>query len=56
VIKKIFAILDEESNDVRVSLLVFTSFQTLATASVRKEYRGLEILRQTKSSFVPDLD
>ena len=52
VIQRIFDIIDMEGSEVRVSLLVYSSFKQLATADIKTEYRALEILRM-KSSFVP---
>jgi len=53
IICRIFDIIDMEGSEVRVSLLVYSSFKRLATADVRTEYRLLEMLRAGKSSFDP---
>ena len=53
IICRIFDIIDMEGSEVRVSLLVYSSFKKLAMADVRTEYRLLEMLRAGKSSFDP---
>jgi hypothetical protein len=53
IICRIFDIIDMEGSEVRVSLLVYSSFKKLATADVRTDYRLLEMLRAGKSSFDP---
>jgi len=53
IICRLFDIIDMEGSEVRVSLLVYSSFKKLATADVRTEYRLLEMLRAGKSSFDP---
>ena len=53
IIQKIFDIIDSEDSKVKVSLLVYSNFKKLVKADIRTEFRGLELLRQQKSSFVP---
>ena len=53
IICKIFDIIDMEEGEVRVSLLVYSSFKKLSIADVRTEFRGLEMLRAVKPSFDP---
>lgn len=49
IIGKIFEIIQQEESEVRVSFFVFESFAKLAKSDVLTEYRGLEMLRETRS-------
>ena len=54
IIAKIFNIIDVKGSEVQVSLLVYTGFKTLVSSEI-KEWRSLEMLRESKSSFNPQL-
>lgn len=49
IIGKIFEIIQQEDSEVRVSFFVFESFAKLAKSDIITEYRGLEMLRETRS-------
>lgn len=49
IIGKIFEIIQQEDSEVRVSFFVFESFAKLAKSDILTEYRGLEMLRETRS-------
>lgn len=49
IIGKIYEIIQQEDSEVRVSFFVFESFAKLAKSDVLAEYRGLEMLRRTRS-------
>ena len=55
IIKRIFNIIDMDGSEVKVSLLVYSSFKQLASTSVLKDWRGLEMLREVRS-FNPNQD
>jgi hypothetical protein len=44
-----------DGSEVKVSLLVYSSFKQLATTSVMTDWRGLEMLREVRS-FNPNQD
>ena len=56
IIKKIFSIIDMEGSEVRVSLLVYSGFKQLAESEIVDKWRSLEILREVRSSFNPNLN
>lgn len=53
IIQKIFSIIDMEHSEVKVSLLVYSGFKTLSNTDIQSEWRSLEMLRETRSSFNP---
>ena len=52
VIEKVFTMGSDKKSDIKMSFAVFESFASLAQSPVR-EYRGLAVLKEAKSSFQP---